>query len=259
LTVTNAHRLVKAALARKHLPVPRLRSDDTSGDVMLRRMPPRAPEPVTPRHVEAMPPKPAVRPTPVPVGPPVVVQRPSEPKEPPPQRQEDLDEVPVPVNAGRQLQRLLVRAVLGFFCVFALGSAVGGLVGAVAGAAESRAGDLRSLFAGAVLGGLVGAGFILTSRRKRRPLLPTYPSVPLIVLAGLCSICVVFVIVPVFSPLAPVTASPGANQTSSLALSVTVSMTALAWAVIFGRPLFRRYSRRHQATTGDQREVGGGQ
>src|SRR4051812_10662256 len=145
LSVTNAHRLVKAALARKLLPVPRLRSDDTCGDVMLRRMPPKAPEPVSPRPVEAMPPKPALRPPPVPVGPPVV-QRPSEPKEPPPQRRDDLDEVPVPVNAGRQLERLLVRAVLGFFCVFALGSAAGGLVGAVAGAAESRAGDLRSLF-----------------------------------------------------------------------------------------------------------------
>jgi caspase domain-containing protein len=272
LTVANAHQSIKAALARRALPLPTLRSDDTSGQVLLRRAPVR--QVPTPPARQAPPPPPLPIQPPPPPLPPVQPPRPVPTPVAPSHAAVTARIAPVPAPtvtrpaprspSPRLIERVatLIRrvprpglTVLWMFALVGTPMMIGGLVGVLFGPVATKGGDTSILSVGSVMVVPLAVG-VVRRRRRGAAVLLSFARVPRGVLIAL-----VLFFVGVASGVAfqtPTGTKPG--TTSDIGAAVGTPTLMLAVAVLFGLALWaRRRSARDQASAGDQREVQGGE
>jgi hypothetical protein len=283
LTVLNAFRSIKAGLTKRELPSPILRSDDTSGQVLLRkqtqpRRQPAAPPPPKPvvRPIQPSPPLPLPPHIPVsPVGrmeveptvqvapvlpPPLPIPLPSRHRSPAALSREI--RIPSRESLARASRGVASGAVKGTFwllVIFGVGSMLGSLAGVIFGPADKKAGDLSVLLIGVVVLAFPVLFLILAFRRSRPPrslrstvkaILPTFDKLPSIVLVVLVSLCGFVVLAGLLGGTQP---SSRASTFSEAATGATTAAAMLQAAALFVHELLRRWKSAHEALPSDER------
>ncbi|WP_405060160.1 caspase family protein [Kribbella sp. NBC_01505] len=205
LTVINTHRLLRAALAKKDLPQPVLRADNTSGEILLRRT-----TSVAENHAE------------------LELLAPVEQTAP-------VREVPL----GLQYAMELGVGVLGFVCVFSWGWSIGALYsllmfGVDESTTEFAGAELVSTLVTALA---LSAFFVIRSWWRRIPLVPRFSDTTKPELASLVLVCIGVAVSAVTS--LP-DAKTGFDKATTQMLTVAVVTTAITWVAIFGQALLRR-------------------
>jgi hypothetical protein len=295
LTVQNAYQSIKAGLAKRSFPLPTLRSDDTSGQMLLRRQP-KPPKPVAPpvqvRPVAQPAPPSQVEPParPSPVDKPVVPSQAEQtvrtaPVRPPPMPPTAWPGVesgprsftPAPPTPARRSGNVLMSAALAvgigaIWCLatICLGFVLGGLVGAGFGPAGTTSSDLKFSLGGFFIAAIPTWVLAVQWRRRRRllptgssifELLPAFSKVRTPVLVVFVAICASLAVSAfVAGPSTTDTRSTDKKSTySGLALDAGTGIVLLEWGLIFGQAVVRRRKLDHKASAGDQRQVEGGE
>ena len=107
------------------------------------------------------------------------------------------------------------------------------------------------------MGGVLGLVLVQRSRRRQSPLLPTFRRVPAALLVTFVLACVGVAIAALIDGPSKMPSADN-SKFSGVALDLTVAVTCLEWAVIFGWALWQRWSAADQSSASDQRQVQGG-
>lgn len=270
LTVQNTYQSIRAGLAKRGLPLPTLRSDDTSGQVLLRREPPVVrDQPASPDIAtgNAVPDQPVQPSQGAAEQPPRRTEQPPREAEQPPRRAWS---EPAPAGFARlsapsEVRKAVLRAgrrlsmgLLWFLFTFGWAFGLGGLAGVVFGPANTQSADLNIAFAG--LGITAAGGLVLVFRARRRSRersiwrgllasVPSFDKVPMVLLLGLAAACVGGALT---AAIGGVSSTERTTSGSDLAFQIELVTLFVTWAAISGRAFARRLALRHETAASDQ-------